>query len=151
MAPAPAPTDTSNKVAAGLRYLGSNATGALSVAVVLGTLSPDQAALIISKVHVMYQATQDFIGAFASIWYIVFPILAVWLAKVGVNSSGFGAMMDKIFAAAKAGNVDAKVVILNAAASKEIGSAGVVNPEMAANPATSGAVVASPAQIPKAA
>ncbi len=150
MASAPA-TDTSNKIAVGLRYLGSNATGALTLAVVMGSLSPDQSALILSKIHVMYQATQDFVGAFASIWYVVFPIAAAYLAKVGINSSGFGAMMDKIFAAAKAGNVDAKVAIVNAASSRDIGSAGVVNPEMAANPATSGAVVASPADLPKAA
>jgi hypothetical protein len=142
-------TDTANKVNVALRYLGSNATGALTLAVALGSLSPDQSALIISKIHVMYQATQDFVGAFASIWYIVFPIIAAWLMKMGVNSSGFGNMMDRIFAAAKAGNVDAKVAIVNAAASPEIGSTGVVNPAMAANPATSANVVSSALSLPK--
>lgn len=143
-----ASTDTANKVNVALRYVGSNATGALTLAVALGTLSPEQSATVIAQVHIMYQATHDFIGAFASIWYIVFPILAIWLGKMGVNSSGFSAMMDRIFAAAKAGNVDAKVAIVNAAASKEIGSQGVVNPEMAANPATAGNVVSAPALVP---
>jgi hypothetical protein len=69
--------------------------------------------------------------------------------KMGVNSSGFGNMMDRIFAAAKAGNVDAKVAIVNAAASPEIGSTGVVNPAMAANPATSANVVSSALSLPK--
>ncbi len=146
MASAPA-TDTSNKIAAGLRYLGSNATGALTLAVVMGSLSPEQSATILAQIHVMYQATHDFVGAFASIWYIVFPIAAGFLAKAGINSSGFGAMMDKMFAAAKAGNVAAKVMILNAAASKDIGTTAVVNPEMAANPATAPAVVASAGDV----
>lgn len=144
-----AATDTSNKINVGLRYLGSNATGALTLAVALGSLSPEQSALILSKIHIMYQATQDFIGAFASIWYIVFPIVALWLGKVGVNSAGFGNMMDKLFAAAKAGNVDAKVAIVTAAASPDIGSTGVVNATMAANPATPSNVVAKPADLPK--
>ena len=143
----PAP-DTMNKIIVASRYLGSNATGALAIFVALGTLDPDQQKQILSSVHTMYQATHDFVGAFANIYYIVFPILGFYLAKLGINSSGFGAMMDKIFTAAKAGNVDAKVAIVNAAASKEIGSQGVINPEMAANPATAPNVVAAPAMVP---
>jgi hypothetical protein len=143
------PTDTSNKVATALRYLGSNATGALAVFFALGTLDPAQQQQILSSAHIIYQSTHDLIGAFANIYYIVFPILGIYLAKLGVNSSGFGSMMDKIFAAAKAGNVDAKVAIVTAAASKDIGSAGVVNPALAANPATPSNVVASPDLLPK--
>jgi hypothetical protein len=142
--------DTMNKIVVASRYLGSNATGGLAVFVALGTLSPEQQTQILSSAHTMYQATHDFVGAFANIWYIVFPIAAVYLGKMGVNSSGFGTMMDKIFAAAKAGNVDAKVAIVNAAASPEIGSQGVVNPGIASNPATAENVVSTPAQLPKA-
>lgn len=142
-------TDTRNKVNTALRYLGSNATGGLAVFVALGTLTPDQQAQILSSAHTIYQSTHDLIGAFANIWYIVFPIAAVYLGKMGVNSSGFGSMMDKIFNAAKAGDVEAKVAIVNAAASPAIGSQGVVNPEMAANPATAPNVVAAPALVPK--
>lgn len=145
-----AASDTTNKVNAGLRYLASNVSAGLAVLVVLGSLSPENSAVIIANLHKMYSATQDFIGAFANIWYIVFPLISGWLLKMGVNSSGFGAMMDKIFAAAKAGNVDAKVAIVTAAASPDIGSKGVVNATMAANPATPSNVVASPADLPKA-
>ncbi len=141
--------DTTNKIIVAARYLGSNATGALAVFVALGTLSPDQQTQILASAHTIYQSTHDLIGAFANIWYIVFPIAAVYLGKLGVNSSGFGAMMDKIFTAAKAGNVAAQVAIVNAAASPEIGSKGVVNPSLAANSATAPNVVASPMAIPK--
>lgn len=141
----PAPiTDTGNKAKAALRYVGSNVSGGLMIFVVLGAMSPDQSAIIIAKMHVMYQATQDFVGAFASIWYIIFPIISGMLLKMGINSSGFGAMMDKVFAAAKSGDEGAKVAILNAAASKEIGTTAVINPEMAKLPATSDNVVSSP-------
>jgi hypothetical protein len=99
----------------------------------------------------MYQATHDFIGAFANVWYIVFPIVAIYLGKMGVNSSGFGVMMDKVLSAAKAGDIQAKVAIVNAAASPEIGSQGVVNASLAANPATAANVVAAPALVPPAA
>ncbi len=144
-------SDTTNKVAAAARYLGSNATGALAIFVALGTLSPDQQVQILASAHTMYQATHDFIGAFANVWYIVFPIVAIYLGKMGVNSSGFGVMMDKVLSAAKAGDIQAKVAIVNAAASPEIGSQGVVNASLAANPATAANVVAAPALVPPAA
>lgn len=143
-------TDTSNKVNTALRYLGSNVTGGLAVFVALGTVSPDQQVEILKSAHAMYQASHDFVGAAANIWYIVFPILAAWLAKMGINSSGFGAMMDKVFAAAKSGNVDAKVAIVNAAASKDIGTQAVVNPSLATLAATAGNVVAAPELAPPA-
>jgi hypothetical protein len=143
-------TDTANKVTVGARYLGTYGSGILTAMVAVGSLTPDQQTTILASFHTMFQATHDFVGALANIWYILFPIIALWLGKMGVNSSGFGVMMDKIFAAAKAGNVDAKVAIVNAASSKDIGSAGVVNPEMAANPATTNTVVARSSDLPPA-
>ena len=147
--PPAAPTETKHKLNVALRYLGSNATGGLTVFVALGTLSPDQQITILKSANQMYEATYSFAGAAANIWYIVFPIVAVWLGKLGWNASGVGKMMDNIFAMAKAGNVEAKVAIVNAAASPAIGSQGVVNPELAANPATAGNVVSAPALVPK--
>jgi hypothetical protein len=147
-APASAPTETKHKLNVAMRYLGSNATGGLAVFVALGTLTPDQQVAILKSANQMYEATYSFVGAAANIWYIVFPIVGVWLAKLGWNASGVGTMMDNIFAMAKAGNVQAKVAIVNAAASPAIGSQGVVNPELAANPATAGNVVSSPAAVP---
>lgn len=143
-------TDTGNKINVALRYLGSNVTGGLAVFVALGTVSPDQQVEILKSAHAMYQASHDFVGAAANIWYIVFPILAVWLGKMGVNSSGFGVMMDKVFAAAKSGNLDAKLALVNAAASKDIGTQAVVNPSLAPLAASAGNVVARPELAPPA-
>lgn len=146
-----APTDTGNKVKTGSRYAGVFSAGSMAVFIALGTFPPEQQTEILKSAHTMYQATHDFVGAAANIYYLVFPALAVYLTKLGINSSGFSVMMDKIFTAAKAGNVEAKVAIVNAAASPDIGSAGVVNPELAANPATPGNVVARASDLPKAA
>lgn len=137
-------TETTNKVNAALRYVASNVSGGLMIFVVLGAMTPEQSASVLANMHKMYSATQDFIGAFANIWYIVFPIASAWLLKMGVNSSGFGSMMDKIFAAAKAGDPDAKRTIINAAASPDIGTTAIINPDIAPDPKTADNVVSSP-------
>lgn len=147
--PAPsAPTETKHKLNVALRYLGSNATGGLTVFVALGMLTPDQQVEILKSAHTMYESTYAFVGAAANIWYIVFPIIAFWLAKLGVNASGIGAMVDNVFALAKAGNVQAKVAIVNAAASPAIGTQAVVNPSLSSLGATAGNVVAAPELAP---
>lgn len=148
--PAKPVTDTSNKINTALRYLGSNATGGLTVFVVLGMLTPDQQVEILKNAHQMYEASYAFVGAAANIWYIVFPIIAALLMKAGINSSGFGVMMDKVFTAARSGNVQAKVAIVNAAASPAIGTQAIVNPELAPLAATAGNVVSTPAAVPAA-
>lgn len=142
------PTDLGNKINAAARYLGSNVSGGLMIFVALGAMTPDQSAIVIAKMHVMYQATYDFVGAFASIWYIIFPIISAYLLKVGVNSSGFGSMMDKVFKAAQAGNKDAQRSIVSAAASPDIGTKAIINPILAPDPATPPTVVASAADLP---
>lgn len=142
------PTDIGNKLNTAARYLGSNLSGGLMIFVALGAMSPDQSATVIAKMHVMYQATQDFIGAFASIWYIIFPIISAWLLKMGVNSSGFGSMMDKVFAAAKAGNRSAQLQIVNAAASPDLGTKAIINPVLSAEPSTPPTVAASVSDLP---
>ena len=148
--PAKPVTDTSNKINTALRYLGSNATGGLTVFVVLGMLTPDQQVEILKNARQMYEASYAFVGAAANIWYIVFPIIAALLAKAGINSSGFGVMMDKVFTAARSGNVQAKVAIVNAAASPAIGTQAIVNPELAPLASTAGNVVSTPAAVPAA-
>jgi hypothetical protein len=137
------PTDLGNKANAAMRYVASNVSGGLMLFVALGAMSPEQSATVIAQMHVMYQATQNFIGAFASIWYIIFPIVSGYLLKVGVNSSGFGVMMDKIFKAAQAGNKDAQVAIVSAAASPTIGTKAIINPMLASEAATPATVVAN--------
>lgn len=142
------PTDTGNKVLVAFRYLGANATGALTLFVALGTLTPDQQVQILKSANTIYNSSKDIVGAAANIWYIVFPILALWLGKMGVNASGFGTMMDKVFAAAKAGNKDAQVAIVTAAASPDLGTKAIINPMLAAEPSTPVTVAASVSALP---
>lgn len=149
-APAPAPTETKHKLNVAMRYLGSNATGGLFVFVALGTLTPDQQVSILKSANQMYEATYAFAGAAANIWYIVFPIVAVWLGRMGINASGVGAMVDNVFKMAKAGNLEAKVALVNAAASPAIGTQAIVNPELAPLGATAGNVVSTPAAVTQA-
>lgn len=146
----PAPTETSNKIKVAMRYLGSNATGGLTVFVALGMLTPDQQAEILKSSSQMYEATYTFIGAAANLWFVVGPVLAVLLAKAGVNASGWVAMVNKVFAAAKSGNLDAKVALVNAASSPAIGTRAIVNPELAPLAATAGNVVSTPAAVTQA-
>lgn len=141
-------TDVGNKASTALRYLASNATGALTLFVALGSVSPDQQVDILKSAHAMYQASHDFVGAAANIWYIVFPIVGIWLGRMGVNSSGFGAMMDKIFKAAQSGNRDAQVAIVTAAASPDIGTQAIINPMLAAEPSTPATVASSVSALP---
>lgn len=140
-------TDIPNKVAAAARYVGSNFTGALTLAVVMGAMSPEQSQAVIQAFHDMYDATQDFVGAFAKVWYIVFPLAAVYLGKLGVSSSGFGAMMDKVLSAAKSGNRDAQVALVSAASSPEIGTRAIINSALA-TAETPANVVSTTAAVP---
>lgn len=143
-------TDTGNKVSAASRYAGVYGSGLVTVFMLLGSFSPEQQNQILSSAHTMYQATHDFVGAAANIWYIVFPVIALWLGKIGVNSSGFGVMMDKVFKAAQSGNKDAQVAIVTAAASPDLGTKAIINPVLAAEPSTPATVAASVSDLPTA-
>jgi hypothetical protein len=137
-------SETSNKTATAGRYGGVFVSGALTIFMALGSFDPDQQKQILSSIHAMYAAIHDFVGAAANIWYIIFPVIAVWLGKLGINSSGFGSMMDRIFQAAKAGDIEAQRTIINAAASPELGTHEIINPTLASDPKTPANVVASP-------
>jgi hypothetical protein len=105
---------------------------------------------ILKSANTIYNSTRDIVGAAANVWYIVFPIVALYLGKLGVNASGIGTMMDKVFAMAKSGNLEAKVAIVNAAASPAIGTQAIVNPELAPLAATANNVVVTPSAVPAA-
>ncbi len=141
------PTETGNKAKAGARYFGTFAAGAATIFMAVGSFSPDQQQQILASAHVMYQSTHDFVGAAASIWYIVFPVVALWLGKVGVDSSGFKTMMDKIFAAAAAGDQAAAITIIKAAAAPQIGTKAIINP-LLSNADTPATVAASVSDLP---
>lgn len=110
-----ATTETKNKVNVAVRYASSNALGALTFAAVLAGMPAEQAQDVLTGLQKMYSATQDFVGAFAGVWFIVFPLAASLLAKVGVDASGFGAMVGKVLAAAKAGDAGAQAQVVQSA------------------------------------
>jgi hypothetical protein len=141
-------TEVRNKVNAASRYAGTYASGALTIFVALGTFSPDQQQQILHSAHQMYVATQEFIGAAANIWYIVFPVIAIWLGKAGVDSSGFKNMMDKIFSAAQGGSRDAALTIIKAAAAPQIGTKAIINPMLSSPNDTPPQVAASVSELP---
>lgn len=142
-------TDTKAKVNVALRYIGSNATGALTLAVALGAISPDQSADVIKSLHVMYSSTQDFVGAFANVWYIVFPLIALWLGKLGINSAGFGAIVDRLLTAAKAGNTEAQIGIIKGTTALATGEASPAAVEAQKAIIAATATIAQDASIPK--
>jgi hypothetical protein len=143
-------TETNNKVQAATRYSGVYASGALTIFMTLGSFDPDQQQKILASIHTMYTSLHDFIGAASNLWYIIFPVIAIWLAKIGVSSSGFGSMMDRIFQAAQAGDRQARLTILNAAASPSLGTQGIVNKSLAPDPSTAANIVASAQEVPHA-
>lgn len=147
MASAPV-SETSNKTNVAARYAFSNLFGGATVLMVLAGLPPEKAQSVMTNLHVMYADTQGFIGAFANIWYVVFPIASVWLARIGINSSGFGAMVEKVLAAAKAGDLEAQKTIISAAAAPELGTRAIINPVLAPDPSTPSTVVASAQDLP---
>jgi hypothetical protein len=146
----PAPTDTTNKVKTGSRYATVFSMGGMAIFMFLGTFSPDQQASILESANLMYESLRTFIGAAADIWFIVFPVIAAVLTKWGIDAGGIGNAVNRVFALAKAGNLEAKVALVNAASSPDIGSRGVVNAELAPLAATSGNVVSTPAALPPA-
>lgn len=148
-----ADTELSNKVNSGVRYSGTVLATTFTIMAALSLISPDQLVALKTNLETLKTSVVTGYGALVNMWIILGPVAIGVAAKLGWNSSGVQAMAGKLLtiAANKADPekaTEAKVAIVNAAASKEIGSQGVVNPELAANPATSSNVVASPAAIP---
>lgn len=144
----PAPvTETRNKANVATRYAGTFGSGALMVLFALGGLDPDAQKKVLDSIHLIVADTKEIIGAAGNIWYIVWPVIGGLLARMGVNASGFKAMMDKIFAAAQAGNKDAAVTIIKAAAAPQLGTQAIINPVLSREdtPAT---VAASVSELP---
>lgn len=146
--PAKPATDTTNKVKTGSRYATVFVMGNAAIFMFLGTLPPDQQAEVLKSANVMYESLQSFIGAAANIWFIVFPVIAGILTKWGIDAGAIGNAVNRVFALAKAGNLEAKVALVNAASSPAIGTQAIVNPELAPLGATANNVVVSPAAVP---
>ena len=146
-------TELSNKMYSALRYGGTAVGAVFTVMAALSLLSVDQVAQLKGDVETLKTSIVTGYGALIDMWIVLGPVAIGVAAKLGWNSSSVKAMAGKLFNIAKndddpAKATEAKVALVNAAASPEIGSQGVVNPEMAANPATSDNVVSAPSQVP---
>lgn len=147
-------TELSNKLNSALRYGGTASATIFTVMAVFSLLSPEQVADLKAQVEILNSSIATGYGALLKMWIILGPVAIGVAAKLGWNSSSVKAMAGKLLTIATnksdpAGATEAKVVLVNAAASKAIGSQGVVNPELAANPATPGNVVANATDLPK--
>lgn len=149
-----ADTEFSNKLNAALRYGGTTAGTAFTMMAVLSLLSPDQVVALKANVETLKTSILTGYGALLNMWAILGPVAVMILAKAGYSSSSVQAMAGKLLKiaanAADPASKQAKVVIVNAAASPAVGSTGVVNKVLASDPATAPNVVASPAELPKA-
>src|SRR5579872_4483160 len=148
-----ADTEFSNKLNAALRYGGTTAGTAFTMMAVLSLLSPDQVVALKANVETLKNSILTGYGALVNMWVILGPVGVMLLAKMGYSSSSVQAMAAKLLKiaanAADPASKQAKVEIVNAAASSAVGSTGVFNKVLAADPATAPNVVASPAELPK--
>lgn len=81
---------------------------------------------------------------------IVGPLLARWASNSAKVESQAAAVKAAVEDPNTAISKEAKVAIVSAAASPEIGTTAIVNPELAAEPATPGNVVSTKAAVPAA-
>lgn len=147
-----ASTELQNKFSALKRY-GVTAGGtALTIMAVLQLLSPEQVTEIKAQAEILNQSIITGYGALTKMWIIAGPVAVGFAVKMGWNSSSVQALAGKLLGIAKNDQdpkaTEAKVALVNAAASPDIGSQGVVNKELAANPLTAGNVVAAPTMMP---
>lgn len=146
-------TELQNKLSALKRYGVTAAGGALTIAGVLQLLTPEQIVELKAQADILNQSIMTGYGALTKMWIIIGPVMIGMAARLGWQSSSIKALAGKLLgiatndADAKGATV-AKVALVNAAASPDIGSQGVVNQQLAANPATAGNVVAAPEFIP---
>lgn len=145
-------TELQNKLASAYRYAGTTGATALTVLGALSFLDAQQIAEIKAQVDIFNQSVVTAYGALTKMWLILGPIAILVAGKIGWNSSSVQSLAAKLLGIAK--NDDkAKEVLVTAAASPDIGTQAIVNPALAASPATPGNVVASAAvaaQLPPA-
>lgn len=153
----PVTTEFQNKLNSALRYGGSNAAMLFTVMGVFSILTPDQIVTLKAQIDVLQQSILTAYGALTKMGVILGPVAAIWLARIGWNSSTVQALAGKLLGIAKneadpKKATEAQVAIVAAAADKVVvGETGgvVAKPEIAANPATPANVVAKPEELPK--
>lgn len=148
-----ADTEFGNKLNAALRYGGASAGTMIGVFGAMQFVTPEQAQELVVQVHVLNESVLTMYGALSKMMVILGPMGVVVAGYFGIKSSSVKELAGKLLriAANKASPeqaLEAKVAIVNAAASPQIGSQGVVNKELASNPQTAGNVVAAPELVP---
>lgn len=147
-----ASTELQNKLNTAYRYAGTTGGTLLTVLGAFAFLSPEQIVEVKAQIDVLNTSLLTAYGALTKMWIILGPIGIAVLAKMGWNSSGIQALGEKLFSIAKHDD-KAKEVLVTAAAAPEMGTTAIVNPTMAASPATPSNVVVSAAvaaQLPPA-
>ena len=146
-------TELSNKLASAFRYGSTAVAATFMVLAAFSILSPDQVTALKADIEILKTSVLTGYGALIDMWAILGPVAIIVAGKLGWNSSSVQALAGKLFNIAKNASdpkaTEAKVALVNAAASKEIGSQGVVNAELASNPATADNVVSQPAFVPR--
>lgn len=137
-------TELRNKLSTAYRYAGTAGGTLLTVLGALSFLDAQQIADVKAQVDILNQSLLTAYGALTKMWIILGPVAIGVAAKLGWNSSGVQALAGKLLDIAK--NDDkAKEVLVTAAAAPEIGTTAIINPALAASPATPGNVVVSAA------
>jgi hypothetical protein len=144
-------TELSNKLNSALRYGGAAAGTAFTLMSVISLLTPDQVVQLKANIETLKTSIITGYGALVNMWIILGPVAIGVAAKMGWNSSGVQAMARKLLSIAANDqdpkSMQAKVEIVNAAASPEIGTTAVVNTALAADPNTASNVVAAPSDV----
>jgi hypothetical protein len=134
----------SNQVNTAARYLGSNAATAFAVLGLMGFLSPEQIQALNAAMNDFTTGIGMVVSSASKMWIILGPLLAFWLAKVGIQSSSVQGLVNRLLQMAREeatpASDAAKVAIVNAAAAlPEVEK--VVAPELAIIPTTAPEVV----------
>lgn len=135
-----ATTELQNKLSAAYRYAGTAGGTMLTVLGMMSFLDAGQIADIKAQVDIFNQSMVTAYGALTKMWLILGPAAVLVFAKMGWNSSSIQALGNKLFNIAKVDD-KAKEVLVTAAAAPEIGTQAIINPTLAASPATPGNVV----------
>lgn len=135
---------------AGAEVVKSTASG-LAFVVALGGLPKDKADAILLNLQSAADALYQLVGAVSNLWILIVPLVVTVVARMGWTGADAKVLVGRALAQATKPTPDAedaKVALVSAAASPEIGSRGVVNARLAANPATPANVVASATMLP---
>lgn len=71
----------------GWRYAATSAATAFTIMGAMSIITPDQAQQLTAALHQLSDSIVSGYGALFKMWVILGPVIMVWLAKLGINSS----------------------------------------------------------------